>query len=63
MDLADAVSPSEKCGSEWLSSSSGSTRKRVLSGDGSGEWSKADMTSYGKVIARGRGGMCGPSRS
>ena len=43
MDLADAVSPSEKCGSEWLSSSwSGSMRKRVLRGEGSGVRSKAD---------------------
>lgn len=45
MDLADAVSPSEKWGSEWSSSSSGSTRKRVLRGEGSGRLSRADMRS------------------
>lgn len=50
IDLADAVSPSEKRGSEWSSSSSsewsGSTRKRVLKGEGSGVlWSRADMAN------------------
>ncbi len=36
----------------------------MLSGDGSGEWSKADMAVCGKVIRGRRGyGYCGPSRS
>lgn len=44
IERAEAVSPSEKGGSSrWSSSWSASTRKRELIGEGSGEWSKADM--------------------
>ena len=47
MDLADAVSPSEKWGSEWWSSScSASMRKRELSGEGS------EARSNGEDMAR-----------
>lgn len=53
MDLADAVSPSEKCGSSWSSSSwSRSMRKRELSGEGSGVWSSADDMASCQVYGR-----------